>query len=257
MKVGLALSGGGARAVAHLGVLKALKEYGIKPDIISGVSAGAIVGVLYASESNSDMVLETLLKTNLFRYMRPAWGRYGFLNIEKLKAIYQLYLPVTSFEELKIKLIVSATDIQQGKTFYFSEGNLLQAILATTCIPILFAPVEIDGKFLVDGGIINNLPVEPLISQCDFIIGVHSNPNNRQFNVSSIRKVVERTFHLAVYNNVIERVKYCDIFIEPPALTKYGIFDFHKSDEIFKIGYDYAQKVLDHSHDLLSKYKLE
>jgi len=97
MKIGLALSGGGARGIAHLGVLKALLEKGIRPDIISGVSAGALAGTLYASGLEPDKILEMLLKTNLYRYVRPAWSRYGFLNIQKLIAIYKLFLPIKNF----------------------------------------------------------------------------------------------------------------------------------------------------------------
>jgi NTE family protein len=256
MKIGIALSGGGARGIAHLGVLKALLEKGIRPDIISGVSAGALVGTLYASGLEPDQIMEMLLKTNLYRYVRPAWSRYGFLNIQKLIAIYKLFLPIKNFEDLNIPVIISAADIREGKTIYFSEGDIVKAVLASTCIPILFAPIEMDGKLMVDGGIINNLPVEPLIGQCDLIIGVHTNPNNQQYKIKSIKSMIERTFHLAIYNNVKERVKYCDLFIEPPDMVNYGIFEVSRGKEIFDTGYRYARKMLENSKELLQRYNI-
>ncbi len=256
MKVGLTLSGGGARGVAHLGALKALEERGIKPAIISAVSAGAIVATLYGSGLNIDEVMSTLLKTNLFRYIRPAWSRFGFLNIQKLIAIYKLHLPISDFSELRTQVVISAADIREGKTVYFTEGDIIHAVLASTCIPIVFSPFELDGKLLVDGGIINNLPVEPLIGNCDLIIGVHTNPNNPKYRINSIKSMIERTFHLAVYNNVKERQKHCDIFIEPPDLINFGLFEISKAKDIFNVGYEYTHKILEESSDILNRHNL-
>jgi NTE family protein len=255
MKIGLALSGGGARGIAHLGVLKALIEHDLRPEIISGVSSGAIVGALYSSGLHPDEIMDILLKMRIFRYIRPAWSKFGFLNIQKLLAIYKLYLPVQTFEKLKLPLIISAADIMEGKTVYFTEGDLTKAILASTCIPILFAPIEMEGKLMVDGGIINNLPVEPLIARCDLIIGVHCNPTHRQYQVGGIKSMLERTFHLSINNNVKERIKYCDLFIEPPQLINYGLFEISKGKDIYKVGYDHAMKVIKASGDLLAHHR--
>lgn len=257
MNIGLALSGGGARGIAHLGVLKALLEKDIKPKIISGVSAGALVGTLYASGLEPDQILEWLLKKNLYRYVRPAWSRFGFLNIQKLIAIYKAFLPIHNFEELKIEVIISAADIREGKTIYFTEGDIIKAVLASTCIPILFAPIEMDGKLMVDGGIINNLPVEPLIGRCDLIIGVHTNPSNPKYQIRSLKSMIERTFHLAISNNVKERIKYCDVFIEPPEMINYGLFEVSKSKEIFNAGYLHAKLILESSKELLERHHIK
>jgi NTE family protein len=255
MKIGLALSGGGARGIAHLGALKALMEHDLQPKIISGVSSGAIIGALYSSGLHPDEIMSTLLKTRIFRYIRPAWSKVGFLNIQKLHAIYKLYLPVKTFEELRSPLVISAADIREGKTVYFTEGDLAKAIIASTCIPVLFAPIEMEGKLLVDGGIINNLPVEPLISRCDLIIGVHCNPTHRKYKVGNIKSMLERTFHLSISNNVKERSKYCDMFIEPPQLINYALFEISKAKEIYKVGYDHAIKVIQASEDLLAHHR--
>jgi NTE family protein len=250
MKIGLALSGGGIRGVAHLGVLAALEENGLKPQIISGVSSGAIIGTLYAYGMSPQEILENLIKTKIFRYMRPAWSRFGFLNIQKLEAIYRLYLPVKTFEELPIKLIISAADIQEGKTVFFSKGDLLKPILASSCVPVIFAPLEMNNKLMVDGGVINNLPVEPLIGECDFIIGVHVNPTNTKHKINSIKSMIERTFHLAIAGNVKERIKHCNLFIEPPELADYNIFEISKARDIYRIGYEYALEIIKNSNSL-------
>jgi NTE family protein len=253
MKTGLVLSGGGARGVAHLGAIQALLDHGIKPDIISGVSSGSIVGSLYGAGMMPEEILEILTKTKLFRYIRPAWSKFGFLNIQKLIAIYKLYLPVKTFEDLKYPVIISAADIIQGKTVYFSQGDLVKAVLASTCIPLLFAPVEMDGMLMVDGGIINNLPVEPLIPDCNLIIGVHCNPANHTYKPKGMKSMIERTFHLAVSNNVKERIKYCDIFIEPAELVNTGLFEISKAREIYSIGYEHTVRVLEQSADIIVK----
>ena len=257
LKIGITLSGGGARGIAHLGALAALEEAGLKPHIVSGVSSGAIIGALYAYGMRPQFILETLLKTSIFRYLRPAWSKIGFLNIERLIKIYKKYLPTHTFEELSCKLYISAADIREGKTVFYSEGNLINAILASSCLPVLFAPIEIDNKLMVDGGVINNLPVEPLIGQCDLIIGVHANPTNTQFNIRSIKSMIERTFHLAVAMNVKERIKYCDLFIEPPDLAHFSIFEISKAKEIYQVGYDYTRKVIAESKEMLERKGFE
>jgi NTE family protein len=253
MKTGLVLSGGGARGIAHLGAIQALLDNGIKPDIISGVSAGAIVGALYGAGMMPEEILEKLIKTKIFRYIRPAWSRFGFLNIQKLMAIYRLYLPLKTFEELKLPVIISAADIIQGKTIYFTEGDLIKAMLASTCIPLLFAPVKMDNMLMVDGGIINNLPVEPLTQDCDLIIAVHCNPSNRSYKPKGMKSMLERSFHLSISNNVRERIQYCDLFIEPPGLANIGLFEISKAREIYKMGYDETIKVFEQSKDIIAK----
>lgn len=256
MKIGLTLSGGGARGIAHLGVLKAFDEWGIKPTVISGVSSGAIIGALYGAGLEPELIVETLINSKLHRYLRPAWSRFGFLNIEKFIKLYQLYLPVKTFEELKIKLFISAADLKEGKTVYFHEGPILRPILASSCLPVLFNPVSIGDRQFIDGGMLNNLPVEPLLGHTDFIFGVNCNPTNKQFNVAGMRSVLERTFHLMLSINVKERIKYCDIYIEPPGLSNYTIFDLKDAREIYKIGYEHTIEVLKSQEGFLKKYTI-
>lgn len=256
MKIGLALSGGGARGLAHLGALKALEEYDIKPDMISGVSSGAIIGSLYASGICPDDILELILKSSLFRYVRPAWSKFGFLNIERFEKLYHQYLPAKTFEDLKIKLFISAADLNEGKTVYFSEGELIKPLLASSCLPVLFVPLTIGERQFVDGGILNNLPVEPLLGHNDFIIGVNANPTKKDFKVAGIKSMIERTFHLTLALNVKERIKYCDLFIEPQGISHFTIFDLSHAKDIFNIGYEHAREYLNKSAKILKNYEI-
>ncbi|MFN3404050.1 MAG: patatin-like phospholipase family protein [Cytophagaceae bacterium] len=244
MKTGLVLSGGGARGIAHLGVLKALDEEGIKPDIISGVSSGAICAVMYSAGLKPDEILNYLLKLRIYKYFRPSWSNIGLLNIERLMPVFNMYLPFKTFEELQIPIIISAADFRSGQTVFFSSGELLKPVLASSCIPILFAPLKYKDRLLVDGGVVNNLPVEPILAKVDYIIGSHCNPNNPDYSIKSMRSVIERTFNLAIASNIKERKDHCHLFIEPEGLRNFRIFDLGKAKDIYNIGYKHAKERL-------------
>jgi NTE family protein len=244
MKIGLALSGGGARGMAHLGVLKALLELGIKPDIIAGCSSGAIVASMYAIGHSPDEILRFLKTKRFLTYFRPAF-KTGLIKMGSLEKMYLGYFPENTFESLHLPVIVNATDLNRGRSVYFSRGELIRPILASCCIPVMFAPIEIDGNHYVDGGILNNLPVEPLLGTCDFIIGVHTNPYNELSPLVSMKAVMERSLLLAIHLNVKERIQHCDVFIEPPELHRFNTMDIDKAQQIFDTGYEYTLSLQD------------
>ncbi len=243
MKIGLVLSGGGARGITHLGALQAFDELGLRPSAISGTSAGAIVGALYAAGHAPKEILRLLIQTSFFKIFSLSSKFMGLLRMESTEKAYRQFLPEDNFAQLSIPLHVCATDLDRGESVYFSQGELIKPLQASSCIPFLFAPVSIDGKFYVDGGILNNLPVEPLLGQCDYLIGVHSNAV-AELKVSSLRDVLERTFLLAVNANIEHRKTKCDLFIEPPKMADYKAFDVKKADEIFTVGYEYTLATL-------------
>ena len=254
MRIGLALSGGGARGIAHLGVLKALEEMGIQISMISGVSSGAIVGVLYAFGFTPDEILKLIKELSIFKIMRPTFGSIGLLHLEEIEKLYRSHLgEQATFEDLKIPVVISTTDMNEGTNVYFSSGELIKPLIATSAVPILYKPVEINGKLLNDGGLLNNLPVEPLQNNCDIKIGVHVNPINHQAHVTSLRGMIERTVLLAINNNIKLRLHLCDLFLEPQELRYYRLTNFRKADEIFKVGYDYTMHMEKHLHNLLNK----
>lgn len=243
-RIGLALSGGAARGIAHLGVLKAFDELGIKPSILSGVSSGAIVGVFYAAGYSPDDTLRLIKELRIYRIMRLAIGQVGILHLDEVEKLYHRYLgDQATFEDLAIPVIIGATDMHAGVTVNFSSGNLIKPLIASSAVPVLYRPVQYEGMLLNDGGLLDNLPLEALTGKCDFKIGVHSNPLNHDARITSLRSMIERTAHLAINNNVQLRRHLCDFFIEPPALQYYRLMSFSKADELFEVGYTYTMSI--------------
>lgn len=251
VKVGVALSGGGVRGISHLGVLKALGEIGIVPAKISGTSAGAIVGAMFCQGYQPEEILKIIVETNYFKFMRPAISWNGILKMLSIGDLYKLYLPHNDFAQLKIPLAVAATDIQKGKVIYYDEGELILPIMASSSIPGMFEPIVIENKFLVDGGVLNNLPVEPLEGICDYVIGVNCNQLPEESNISNMKKLIERAVIMSMNYNVYSRKSKCDYFIEPPGLGKYGVFDIKKAPELFQAGYDQTMKVIEENPSIL------
>jgi NTE family protein len=252
VKIGLALSGGGARGIAHLGVLKAFDELGIKVSILSGVSSGAIASVFYAAGYKPEEILQLIRELSVFKIIRPAFGKIGFLHLDEVEKLYEKYLGKNaSFEDLKIPVIISATEMNEGVVVYFSSGELIKPLIASSAVPILYHPIAYQGKLLNDGGLLNNMPVDPLHQNCDIKIGVHVNPINHQAKITTLRSMVERTAHLAINNNVKMRLHLCDFLIEPPELKFYRLMSFRKADEIFDIGYRYTLHLEKHLRQLI------
>ncbi len=240
MKIGIALSGGGARGVAHLGVLKALEEKGVNIATVSGTSAGSIVGAMYAYGYSPDAIFDILMKTSFLKKMRPALVMTGLLNIEKLRKFFLEYLPENNFGVLKKKLVIAATEVNKGQITYFSEGELITPILASCCVPVLFNPVKCRGGLYVDGGLLDNLPVAPIKSSVDFMIGSHSNPIDDNFNAKNAKVVIERSLLMAISGSTEIKKSLCDLVIEPDMLKKYAGSEVKKAKEIFDVGYDYT-----------------
>ncbi|MEP6737185.1 MAG: patatin-like phospholipase family protein [Chryseolinea sp.] len=242
MKVGLVLSGGGARGIAHLGMIKALEEWGVRFESISGTSVGAILGALYANGMTPDEILEVILQANIYRSLRPAWTLKGLLRPDSLRGLLDRHIAHNNFSSLKLKLIVVATDLESGKARYFSTGELIPALLASCCVPGMFNPIQIDGRTYVDGGIVDNLPAKILRSDCDFIIGLHCNPIVEVPTVSSLKSVIERTLLLAINGNAGPSKALCDVVIEPPELGRVSTFEVAKARQLLDIGYKFTKQ---------------
>lgn len=242
MKTGLVLSGGGARGICHLGVIKALQESGVKIDCVAGTSAGALTGVLFCYGYAPDEILEIIEKTSFFRSLRIAWTLKGLLNIDGLKDVLSRYLPSDSFSSLRIPLVVAATDIKRGRIEYFSQGELIAPLLCSSCVPAVFNPYRFNGALYIDGGVLDNLPSKAIHDKCDFIIGSHCNFISSEFDVRNLRSVVERSLLMAINGNSTISKSLCNVLIEPPEVGKYSGFDLGKAREIFKIGYEYTKQ---------------
>ncbi|MCG8323483.1 MAG: patatin-like phospholipase family protein [Cytophagales bacterium] len=245
MRIGLVLSGGGARGIAHIGIIKALRERGVNFAAISGTSAGAVVGAMHCYGYDADEMLEIVIKTSFLKHMRPALARTGLLRIENLKDFFLKYMPENDFESLKTPLTVAATELKKGLTTFFSEGELITPVLASCCVPVLFNPVKYRGGTYVDGGILNNLPVEPIRDKVDFIIGCHSNPIDDDFDVKNVKVLIERSLLMAINGNTQKRKEMCNLLIEPPGLKKYAGSELSKARELFDVGYQFTRENFD------------
>ncbi|MBN1822044.1 MAG: patatin-like phospholipase family protein [Prolixibacteraceae bacterium] len=240
---GFVLSGGGARGFAHLGILQYLKEKGIYPDIISGVSAGAIVGAFIASGKEPFETLEILAKGGFLKYTKIHLPVDGLLKLDGLKELFIKEIEQQNIEELKIPLIVGATNLNLGKVDFFDQGPIHEIVLASSSIPVLFSPVNYNGFQYVDGGVLNNLPVEPLLGKCYKIITQNINPINETGKIKNLIQVATRTFHLGVHARIDFAKKNSDLYIEPKELDKFDLLKANKADKVFEVGYKFAEAI--------------
>ncbi len=243
-KIGLVLSGGGARGVSHVGAIKALMENGLKPDIISGTSAGAFIGALFANGYSADEILEIILKTHFSRFLRFGFSIGGVLKIDGAEDFLRKYIPENTFEALKIPLVVTATDINAAEEVIFRSGELAKPVLASCCLPGIFRPLSFQGRELVDGAIFNNLPVAAIENETDYIIGIHCNPILLQKTSAAMHQITYRSFRLAMRGKARASLDRCDLLLEAPELINYNILDFTKAKKLFDIGYNYTTRVL-------------
>ena len=242
--LGVVLSGGSVRGAAHVGFLQRLKELGYKPDIISGSSAGAMVGAFYAAGKSTEEIMDFFTNTSLFRYNSINPLTPGIFDTAKYESIFKDFLP-PRFEDLETPLIIATTNIEKGDPQYFSSGDLYKPLLASCAIPVVFAPVEIEGCLYVDGGVLDNFPVEQLIGKCEKIIGsfLGSPGAVDRKNVNSKMKITSRANELLMY--AASRLKFpmTDCTIEHP-LMQFGYFDQKKMNDIYQVGYEFCLKEL-------------
>lgn len=235
---GISLSGGGARGILHIGVLEALHQNGIYPEIISGASMGALVGVFYAAGMQPVQILELVKSSKLHRMVKWKLPSGGLLDMKKALGVLEKYIPDDDFAALKKPFYCTVTNLNSGLPETKSSGKLHQWVLASATIPVIFEPQIIDGQTYVDGGLFNNLPVDCIRNQCRFLIGVHANHNGPEENIEGFKAIAERTFRLIFAKNVNESLALCDFVIDPAQTRMFNTFDFGKADEIFQIGYD-------------------
>lgn len=278
VKVGLVLSGGGAKGYAHVGVIKVLEKAGIRVDYIAGTSMGSIIGALYASGYNGDE-LDSILRVHNFSdliqdklprhassfYQKENTGKYALkLPIEKNKIglpsgvskgqnIFNLYTQLTEhvhgiedFSKLPIPFFCIATDLETGEEVVLDHGFLPEAIRASGSFPGLLSPVNIDGRILVDGGIVNNYPVKKLKEKgVDYIIGVDVQGKLlKGKELNSVPEIFLQIASFQMHENIKEKKDLTDVYLKPD-ISRYNDFTFDKVDEIIKAGEDVANENFD------------
>lgn len=239
-KLGLALSGGGAKGFAHLGVLKAMNEQGLYPDIIAGTSAGAFAGVLYADGNTPEEIMSFFKKKTFKEFAELTIPHTGIFKTDRFKRFLKTHLKAKTFEDLQIPIKIIATDLANGTSVVFDKGPLIPAVIASCAFPIIFTPALINDVYYVDGGLFKNFPVTPIRFDCETIIGVNVAPLTKQEYKNSLLYIAERSFHYMSVSNSFADRKLCDILIETNALSKYAMFTLDHTQEIADIGYEAA-----------------
>ncbi|MDN5335740.1 MAG: hypothetical protein PWR02_766 [Synergistales bacterium] len=243
-KIGLALGGGGALGAAHIGVLKAVEELGIQIGCISGTSAGALVASLYAFGMPWEKLAEIAHEIKWMEISKLSLSQYGLLSNEKLGSFIEQNIGNARIEEAEIPLAIVATDITTGEEIILKEGYVRKAVMASTCIPGVFVPVEIDGRLLVDGGIVENVPVSPLQDMgADFIIGVDLNSGRRKERPKNIIEVLLRSFDFTLKAATRLQTERADLLIQPD-LSSYSMYDMNKAEDLIRRGYEAVKRAL-------------
>lgn len=240
--LGLALSGGGARAIAHLGLLQYLEDRKVAVHVISGTSAGALIASLWAKGYAAQEIL-TIFQKFSFRSLLQYSLYRGFLSYKKLYQHLQFFFPENDFSVLGRKVFIACTDLKSAESVYFSEGKIIEPLLGTLAVPPLMKPVEFSTYQLLDGGILDNLPARIIRPHCEVLLASHSNPASRK-TIRTMREAIEKSLLLAIAQNTKQAAKIADYFFEPPQLAEYRFTDLKKMKEIYEIGYSYAYEFL-------------
>ena len=238
------LSGGGARGFAHLGVLEACAEAGIAPSAISATSAGALLGAFVAAGIPPAEVL-ALIHAHAPEIFNP-WRilRGDRLSQQRMRDFLESFLPVKRFEELGMPFFVSTTDFTTGRQRIFSSGDLVPPLLAASAVPMIFPAVEINGTPYVDGGLSNNLPIEPFDDRRAEVIAVYVNPLAPLNGRIGFWDTFDRTVHLGFREMVARSAQGCRLLIEPPDLAAFSAFSLYDADLIRAIGFAHTKQVL-------------
>lgn len=274
-KVGLVLSGGGAKGLAHIGVLKVLEEEGIEIDYIAGTSMGAIIGGLYASgytaseldsifrivdaealvrdyiprisksfyEKRNDEIYALTLPFEKFKIGVPRAFSKGMYNYNLLSRLLAHVRYEKDFSKLKIPFLCIATDIETGEKVVLKGGSLPQAILASGAFPSLYSPVEIDGKLLIDGGVVNNYPIEELREMgAEFVIGVDVQDGLKtRDQIQGAPDLLLQVSNFSTYHNMDKKIEDTDMYIKPD-VSGYTVVSFEEGVAIIQKGVEAAEK---------------
>lgn len=244
--IGLVLSGGGVRGMAHIGLIQAMNELGISANMVSGSSVGALVGALYANGNTVEDMLAFFKETPLFKYNFLTLVKSGFIDTDRYVDIFKGYFPEDSFDVLERELHVVATNLQKAQQRFFSKGELIRPLLASAALPPLFSPLELDGELYADGGIMNNFPLEPVQKKTEFIIGSNVSivGDLQKTDLKNSLQLTSRVTGLMIYAINQQKLAACDLMSAPEALENIGVLDRKAIEKAYTIGYENATTML-------------
>ncbi|WP_153124256.1 patatin-like phospholipase family protein [Peribacillus tepidiphilus] len=254
-KIGLALGSGGARGFAHLGVLKVLKENQIKIDYISGSSMGALIGGFYAAGTDLEQLYKISTHFKRKYYLDFTVPKMGFVAGKRVKEFIKIFTKGKNIEDLDIPLRVVATDIKTGEKVVFSEGPVSDAVRASISIPGIFVPEKIDDRLLVDGGVVDRVPVSVVKDMgADIVIAVDVAHVKQNMEITSIYDVIMQSLDILQMELVELRSIAADIMLRP-RVEKYNSKAFTNIDEIISIGEDEARRNISRILECIEKWK--
>ncbi len=251
-RIGLALSGGGAKGAAHIGVLRALGDIGIKPDIITGVSAGAIAASYYAAGVSPDEMFQLCSKIKIKELLKVTMPTHGLFKLSGLYEFLDSTLPVKNIEELKIPTIIGAANLDTFKFVEFTSGNIAERLVASCSIPVVVQPAEINGEHYVDGGVLHNLPATCIRNKCDVLIGVNVSPLAKTAYKHNMASIAYKSYRLMATNNAKPDIELCDVIIPLDEVAQTKTFDTSNIQDIAKEGYFKAMKIFTNSEIIQS-----
>tara|TARA_B110000003_G_scaffold50948_1_gene50032 strand:+ start:2288 stop:3172 length:885 start_codon:yes stop_codon:yes gene_type:complete len=237
-KIGLALGGGAAKGVAHIGVLKALEDAKVKIDFIAGTSVGAMIAALYAFNVDLETIGSLARRLTMSKVTSFKLNKTGFFTTESLRELILEYVGEVNIEDARIPLSIVATDINSGEEIILTTGSVADAVCASAAIPGIYIPVEIDGRTLVDGGLVQNVPIEALQALgAGVTIASHLNSVSHYQEISHVLDVMRNAFEIAVSQHTQDQLEEADLLISMD-LSDFSLRDnTERYDELFDIGY--------------------
>lgn len=246
LKVALALGGGAARGIAHIGVLKVLEERGVVVEGVAGTSIGAIIGSLYCKGHNWKEIWEITRELSWKELIKLSFSGMGLANTGKLAKLLEELLEDREFFDLKIPLKVVAVDITNAEEVVIDNGRVTPAVLASASIPGIFEPVQIGGRYLVDGGVSNNVPSDiarPMTSGKVLAVDLNAQATERE-EPRNLMDVTLKTFAILMWNTSNQGREEADLLIQPD-IDGFRYYELSRAEELFRRGEEAARKVLD------------
>jgi len=239
--IGLALGGGAAKGVAHIGVLKALEDADIEVDYIAGTSVGAMIAALYAFKVDVETIGSLARRLTMSKVTSFKLNKTGFFSTESLRELMLEYVGDVAIEDAAIPLSIVATDINSGEEIILTSGSVVDAVCASAAIPGIYIPIEINGRTLVDGGLVQNVPIEALqTAGAGVTIASHLNSVSHYQEISHVLDVMRNAFEIAVSQHTQDQLKEADLLISMD-LSDFSLRDnTERYDELFNIGHQAA-----------------
>lgn len=254
-KVGLALGSGGARGFAHLGVLKAFKEEDIPVDMIAGSSMGALAACLYGVGHNMEDLYKLSTAFRRKYYLDFTVPKMGFIAGKRIKQFVRLFTHNKNIEDLSIPTAVVATDLTKGERVIFTKGPIAEAVRASISIPGVFVPEKINGRLLVDGGVIDRVPVSVVEEMgADIVIGVDVAQVKQNAEILTVYDVIMQSIDILQKEIIRNRELSADFMIRPN-VEQYSSRAFTHTEEIIAAGEEEAKKIIPSIKQAIEEWK--